>query len=424
MSFVEPYDGSPSIRHLRLSQHPELTPRRELWLLLSLAGIQFTHILDFMIMMPLGPQFRAIFGITDAQFGLLVSAYTLSAAASGIVASTYIDRFDRRKLLLILYALFGLATLACGLAPGYGWLMVARIAAGIFGGVLSALCHTIIGEVIPFERRGRAMGVVMTSFSISTVAGVPLGLFMAAHFGWHSTFQGIALLCAVLFAMAWYAVPRLRGHMDHDRGSTMQSLAGVVSDRNHLRAFLFTALMMGTGFTVIPYITLYMQANGGLTPSQIPYIYLCGGICTLFSARLFGRLTDRVGKVRMFRWLAGLSMLPLVGVTLVGGLPIAAILVVTTLMFMFQSGRMIPGMAIITSAAQPRARGTFMTLNASVQSGAAGVASFVGGLLIGRDASGLVTHYWLAALVGVLLSIGCIAMVPRLHLHDAAAGKS
>jgi predicted MFS family arabinose efflux permease len=166
-------------------------------------GIQFTHILDFMIMMPLGPQFTVLFGITDAQFGLLVSAYTLAAGASGLAASTYIDRFSRKRLMLTLYVLFALATLACGLAQGYAALMAARIAAGVFGGVLSALSQTIVGDVIPFERRGRAMGIVMTSFSVSTVAGVPLGLFLAAHLNWHAPFFGIARC-----APSWRCLPR------------------------------------------------------------------------------------------------------------------------------------------------------------------------------------------------------------------------
>jgi Arabinose efflux permease len=148
----------------KIMTHPTLSPRRELWLLLTIAGIQFTHILDFMIMMPLGPQFTRLFGISDAQFGLLVSAYTLSAGVSGLAAATYVDRFDRKRLLLTLYVLFALATLACGLAPGYGFLMAARIAAGMFGGVLSALSQTIVADVVPFERRGRAMGIVMSSF--------------------------------------------------------------------------------------------------------------------------------------------------------------------------------------------------------------------------------------------------------------------
>ena len=190
-----------------------LTPQRELWLLITLAGIQFTHILDFMIMMPLGPQFTQLFAITDAQFGMLVSAYTLAGGLSGFLASAYIDRFGRKRLLLVLYGLFALATLACGLAPTYMTLMMARIAAGVFGGVLSALSQTIVGDVIPFERRGRAMSIVMTSFSVATVAGVPAGLFLAAHLGWHSAFFGIALLCALFLCFAAWTLPRLDAHL-------------------------------------------------------------------------------------------------------------------------------------------------------------------------------------------------------------------
>lgn len=399
---------------------PVLTPRRELWLLFTLAGVQFTHILDFMIMMPLGPQFRALFGITDAQFGLLVSAYTIAAGVSGLAAATFIDRFGRKPLLLLLYVLFGLATLACGLAPSYVALMAARIAAGVFGGVLSALCQTIVADVVPFERRGRAMGIVMTAFSVSTVAGVPASLFLAAHFSWHVPFFAIAAMCAALALLAAATLPRLEGHLEASPAGAWAGLARVLAEPNHQKAFALTALMMFGGFTVIPYITLYMTANAGLTAQQIPYIYLCGGLVTLFTARWFGRITDRHGKVWTFRRVALAAIVPIVGVTLVGGLPLAAVLAMTTLMFTCMSGRMIPGMAIVTSAADPRLRGTFMTLNTSVQSAAMGLAAFVGGQLISRDAQGHVSHYWHAALLGALASLAAVWLAPRLVLHGAA----
>jgi predicted MFS family arabinose efflux permease len=402
-----------------------LTHRRELWLLFTLAGIQFTHIMDFMIMMPLGPQFTALFNITDAQFGLLVSAYTLAAGASGLLASTYIDRFGRKRLLIVLYVLFALATLACGLAPGYAALMAARIAAGIFGGVLSALCQTIVGDVIPFERRGRAMGIVMTSFSVSTVAGVPLGLFLAAHLNWHAPFFLIAGLCGVLALFAAVTMPVLDHHLRRtDRPSTMAGIFQVLGDRNHQKAFVFSALLMFSGFTVIPYLTIYMQTNVGLRADQIPYLYLCGGVVTLFTARIFGKMTDRIGKVRTFRILAVAVIFPMVITTLLGKVPLGVALVVSTLFFACMSGRMIPGMAILTSAANPQLRGTFMTLNASVQSAAMGVAAFIGGLLISRDAQGLVQHYWMAAAVGVATSILSILIAGKLKLYGAPAAAS
>jgi len=401
---------------------PHLTPRRERWLLLTLAGIQFTHILDFMIMMPLGPQFTALFGISNAQFGLLVSAYTLSAGLSGLMAATYIDRFSRKQLLLTMYTLFGVATLACGLAPDYFWLMVARIAAGLFGGVLSALAQTIVADVIPFERRGRAMSVVMTSFSVSTVAGVPLGLFLAAHFNWHAPFFGIALLVGLLALGAWQTLPRLDAHLHHpERVSVWRGIGQVLAEPNHLKAFGVTALMMFAGFTVIPYITIYLQSNAGMQSDEVPWIYLCGGLTTLLTARYFGRLTDRVGKVKVFQRLALAVAFPLMATTLSEGLPLWGLLLISTGLFTMMSGRMIPGMAMISASVEPRLRGTFMTLNSAVQSAAMGSAALVGGLIIGRDAQGHLTLYWVAGLLGVVASGLSAWLAGRLRLQGAQA---
>jgi predicted MFS family arabinose efflux permease len=401
---------------------PQLTPQRERWLLFTLAGIQFTHILDFMIMMPLGPQFTALFGISNAQFGLLVSAYTLSAGLSGLMAATYIDRFGRKQLLLGMYTLFGLATLACALAPDYAWLMVARVAAGLFGGVLSALSQTIVADVIPFERRGRAMSVVMTSFSVSTVAGVPMGLFLAAHFNWHAPFVGIAVLVGLLALGAWQTLPRLDAHLHHpERVSVWRGIGQVLAEPNHLKAFAVSGLMMFAAFCVIPYITIYLQSNAGMEASEVPWIYLCGGVATLLSARLFGRLTDQVGEVKMFQRLALTVSVPLMATTLSQGLPLWGLLVISTLLFTVMSGRMIPGMAMISSAALPRLRGTFMTLNSAVQSASMGLAALVAGLIIGRDAQGQLTLYWVAGLLGVLASVLSVWLAGHLRLHGATA---
>lgn len=399
-----------------------LTLRQERWLLLSLAGVQFTHILDFMVMMPLGPQFTRLFGISDAQFGMLVSAYTLASGVAGLLAASFIDRFERKRLLLTLYAGFALATLACGLAPGYGALMAARITAGLFGGVLGALVQTMVGDAIPFERRGRAMGVVMSAFSLATVAGVPASLWLAEWLGWHAPFFAIAVVAALNWLAAWANLPVLAGHLQGGGGQqAWRGIQAVLRDANHWRAFALSALTMMASFLVIPYLTIYITTNVGLRTDQIPLLYLCGGVATFFTARLWGVLADRWGKVRTFRLVALCSLLPILTVTHLSVVPLPVLLVVTTAFFVFVSGRMVPGMAIVTSAAQPQWRGTFLSLNASLQSAATGVAALVGGMLIGRGPEGLVQGYNHAGWVAAATTMVVLALAGRVGMHQRSA---
>jgi predicted MFS family arabinose efflux permease len=403
-----------------------LTPKRERWLLLTLASIQFTSVLDFMIMMPLGPQLTKLFGISASQFGFLVSAYTFSAGLSGFLASTYIERFGRKRMMLTLYALFGVAAFACSFAPSFGWLMAARVASGFFGGVLMALSQTIVAEVVPFERRGRAMSLVMTSFSVATVAGVPLALFLVSHFNWHAPFLAIAAMVTVFAFGASQTLPSLKGHVQANaEGNSLRvivaNLRAVLSDPNHLRAFAMSASMVFAGFAVIPYITLYLQANAGFDPADIPYVYLFGGVSTLLTARWIGHWSDRAGKAYAFRRLALLMPLPLLGMTLSAVLPMAGVLVVSSLLFVVMSGRMIPGMALIGASADPQRRGSFMTLNSAVQSLAMGMAALVGGLILGRDGNGHLTHYWVSALVGGCASVLSFVLSSKLRLRGAVS---
>ncbi|MFN4148503.1 MAG: MFS transporter [Rhodocyclaceae bacterium] len=239
-----------------------LDPVKEKLLLVTLAGIQFAHILDFMIMMPLGPILLAELGLDAHQFGLLVSAYTFTAGFSGVLAALFVDRFERKKALLTMFVSFALATLACGLAPNYVTLLAARGIAGAFGGVLGSMVHTIVGDVIPFERRGRAAGIVMSAFSLSTVAGVPLALFFANHFGWRFPFFLIAALSVALLLLGLRHLPTLRGHLpsapisEAERAHPLAAIGATLRDANHLRALAFMALMMLAGFMVI-----YMDAS-------------------------------------------------------------------------------------------------------------------------------------------------------------------
>ena len=365
---------------------------RERVLLLTLAGIQFVHILDFMIMMPLGPILMRELAIDAHAFGLLVSSYTFTAAFSGVLAAVFVDRFERKRLLLTMFVLFAVATLACGLAPSYASLLTARGAAGAFGGVLGAMVQTMVGDLIPFERRGRASGTIMSAFSLSTVAGVPLSLFLANHFGWRFPFFFIAALAAGIFLLGLKRLPTLRGHLpsaiisEDERAHPLAAMAEVLKDANHRRALAFMALMMFAGFSVIPFITIYATANVGIRMEDIPYMYLAGGFATFFTARWIGRLTDAHGKVRVFRWVAVASLLPLFVQTHLPPVPLWLMVACATVFFIFVPGRMVPAMAIMTSAVQPRLRGTFLSVNGAVQQLFSGIASYIGGAMITQEA--------------------------------------
>jgi predicted MFS family arabinose efflux permease len=393
--------------------------RRERWMLATLAVIQFTATLDFMVMMPLAPQFSRLFGLGPQAFGALISAYTFAAAVAGVITSLFIDRFDRKKLLLAIYAGFVLSALVTASAQSYPMLLAARALAGVFGGVLGGVVFTIIGDAVPDARRGRATGIVMTSFSIATVAGVPVALILSNAFGWRAAF----VLVAVLGVASAIAARRTLPHVAHARAAshgTWSDFRSTLTFPNHLRAFAFTLLMMLSGFTVIPYVSLYLTSNAGLAERDLPWVYLVGGIATFFSARWIGRWADRAGKRNVYRRIAWISLVPLMAVTHAPVLPLAAVLAVATAFFVFVSGRMVPGMAVVTSAARPGARGAFMTLNSAVMQVGSGIAATIAGAIVERSAGGALAHYNVVGYLAAAATLAAIAWVGTVQALDAA----
>jgi len=397
-------------------------------MLLTLAAIQFTTVLDFMVIMPLAPQFARAFGLSTQQFGWLISAYTFAAAIAGVVASVVIERFECKRLLLAIYTGFVAAAAVTASAQSFELLLVARALAGIFGGVLYGVIFTIIGDTIPEARRGHATGIVMTSFAIATVAGVPIALLLSNAFDWRAAFVLVAVLGAINALLACRNLPnvaRAPGAAEAPRAGTMLSeFLRTLTFPNHLRAFGFTLLMMLSGFMVIPYISLYLTLNMGLPETQLPLVYLAGGIATFFTARWFGNWADRAGKRRVYRWVALMSMVPLLLITHAPALSLAPTLVIATLFFVFVSGRMVPGMALVTSAARPGGRAAFMTLNGSMMQIGSGCAATLSGALIQRLPSGALQHYnwvgWIAA-GATLVAIWWVGSIETLDAVAAPA---
>jgi predicted MFS family arabinose efflux permease len=375
--------------------------KNEKVLLFTLAAIQFTHIVDFMIMMPLGPQLMRIFTISPREFGLLVSSYTITAGIFGFMGAFFIDRFDRKTALFFLYTGFTVGTLMCALAPGYLVLLLMRSITGAFGGMLSGLVLSIVGDVIPLERRAGAMGLVMSAFSVASVVGVPLGLYLAVLFNWHAPFFLLAVLGLGVLGLVYYFIPPLKDHLrkKEARPHPIHIITDVLQDANQLRALLLIMLMMLGNFAVIPFISPYLVANVGFTDAQLTYVYLIGGGLTIFTSPAIGRIADRMGHKKVFSIFMLLSIIPLVLVTNLPPVAMWVALIITSMFFVFGGGRMIPAMTLITSTVAPQRRGSFMSLNSSVQQLSSGLASFVAGLIIGTTPEGQMLHYpWVGAI--------------------------
>lgn len=378
------------------------TQRRERLVLFILAAVQFTTIVDFMIVMPLEPQLTRDLKIAPAEFGLIVSSYTFAAGAAGLIASTIVDRFARRTTFMILYGGFLLGTLLCALAPNYLALVAARIATGAFGGILGGMSMTIVGDVFPEHRRGRATGSLMTGFALASVAGVPLGLYLGAGFGWQTPFYALVVGGLPALFLTRYALPPLDAHVGQSsQRHPLRALMETFLIANHLRAFaLIIALAVGS-FTVFTFLSAYLVANVGMSEFQLPWMYVLGGGLTLFAAPVVGRFADRYGKLLTYRLIAPLSALLLLVITHLPPVHMLVAVIVFGSLMVCNVGRMIAAMAMVTSSVEASRRGGFLSVNSSVQHIASGLGASIAGAIVTKSPDGRLEHFstvgWIAA---------------------------
>lgn len=364
-------------------QHHALTKGRELTTLLVLCAVQFTHILDFMIMMPLGGQLMRAFDISPAQFTHLVASYGLAAAVSGFAGGFVLDRFDRKRSLLVLYAGFGLATLTCGLAPTHH----TRLAAGAFGGLAGSMVTAMVGDVIPPDRRGRAMSFVMSAFPVASVLGVPAGLVLAGKFGWHAAFLLLAGCAAATLVLASFALPHLPTAVKNHE--PVRQMKEILSHGLHLRAFAVGAVLVMSGGLIVPFLAPSFVANVGLNETiQLPIAYAVGGVATAFSTPLIGWLSDHMDRLRLLAIMTGCAVLVVLFITRLGPSSMVAASLMMALFMVTMSGRFAPAMAMVTNAVEARYRGGFMSVNAALQQAASGLSNVLAGLFVTRDAAG------------------------------------
>lgn len=379
--------------------------KKERLILFLLSAINFTHILDFMIMMPLGNYLMPYFKISAQQFSFLVGAYTLTAAVSGFAAAFFVDTFDRKKVLLFGYAGFLLGTFACGFAPTYGLLLASRILAGLFGGLIGAQVLSIVADLFGYERRGAAMGAVMSSFAIASTIGVPFALYLSNIFSWHAPFILVGLLGLVVIPFVIKFVPGMAGHLKakDEKAHPFRVLHHVIASREQRLALLFSALIMMGHFLIIPFINPFMEFNKGYSKFQTPMIYLFGGMASFIAAFALGRIADRVGKLKVFSWSVVFSFVLVWVITNMPVIPFSLVLVLFAIWFTLSTGRAVTAQAMISNVVKPEQRGSFMSFNSSVQQFGSAIASLTAGFIVIIDGTGKLHHYEWVGYLSILV---------------------
>jgi len=390
--------------------------RYQAFVIAVLAFLQFSVILDFMIISPLGAMMMPTLHINPQQFGLAVSSYAFSAGVSGLLAAGFADRFDRKRLLLFFYAGFILGTLLCALATTFPLLLLARIVTGLFGGVIGSVVLAIATDLFPLQMRGRVMGFIQTAFAASQVLGLPAGLYFANHWDWHAPFFAIIAVAVPAGLVIALKMKPVAAHLTlHQEHSPWMHLIHTLTEPRYRLAFILTMLLPTGGYMLMPFGTAFIVENVGLPMSTLPTIYLVTGLCTVFVGPLVGKASDSFGKFNTFCFGSLLTILMVVIWTNIGPVSLATVIVVNVLMFIGIFSRMIPSQALLTAIPEMTKRGAFNAVSASLQQVAGGVSAAVAGAVIIQLPGGALGHFdWVGYIV---MSVAMVSLVLMYFVH-------
>ncbi|HTM92303.1 MAG TPA: MFS transporter [Flavisolibacter sp.] len=374
-----------------------------------LAIVQFTVILDFMVMAPLGDMLMKSMNLNAKQFASAVSAYAFSAGVSGLLAAGFADKYDRKKLLIIFYAGFIVGTVLCATATSFHLLLFGRIITGLFAGVLGAVAMAIIADLFSFNQRGRVMGFVQMSFAVSQVAGIPIGLYLANHFNWHAPFSMIVGFSFITAVFIYAFLKPVTRHMEQKKKQNpIVHLLKTVSNKTYWLPLITTALLSIGGFMLMPFSTPFIINNVGVSQTDLPMIYVIIGICSMITLPLIGKLSDRIGKLTTFIAGSILASIMVIIYTNLTPIPVWQVIIISALMFAGVMSRMIPSQALMTAVPKIQDRGAFMSINSSLQQIAGGVASVIAGMIILQQPDGKLSHFNTLGYVVVGVMVICV----------------
>jgi predicted MFS family arabinose efflux permease len=354
----------------------------QITVILILALTQFSVVLDFMVMSPLGDLLIKDLKITPAQFGVVVSSYALSAGVSGFLTASFADKFDRKKLLMLFYSGFIIGTLLCGMATDYGFLVFARIFTGVFGGVISSISLAILADLFDLHHRGRVMGFLQMGFGMSQILGIPISLYMADVWNWQAPFYLIVILASLILITGLIVLKPVNAHLKLQRENPLKHMWNTITNRNYRIGFLATAFMSLGGYLMMPWGSAYSVNNIGITQSDLPLLFMVVGVATFMIMPVVGMLSDRFNKFSIF---TAASIAMVIAVLIYTQLPkvgLVTLILVNVFMMMGIMARMVPSQALTASIPEMKDRGAFMSINSSLQQMAGGIAALVGGSIV------------------------------------------
>ncbi|MEY2830467.1 MAG: hypothetical protein RIQ33_2325 [Bacteroidota bacterium] len=390
------------------TQKPASFTGYQLFLVIILALLQFTIVLDFMIISPLGDVLMKTLHISTSQFGFIVSSYAFSAGASGILAAGFADKFDRKKILLFFYAGFILGTLMCGIANNYYTLLLARIITGLFGGVIGSISLAIVADLFAINQRGRVMGMVQMAFAGSQIIGIPAGIFVANHYGWHATFLMIVIITILIFVAIAFKLSPITEHLKikSDKNPFLH-LWHTLANPRHQTGFLATAFLAIGGFMLMPFSSSFLVNNVHISQKQLPLVFMFTGISSIIIMPLIGKLSDKFNKFILFAIGSIIAVLMVVIYTNMHIVPLWQVIVVNMLLFMGIMSRIIPATTLNTSIPEMQNRGAFMSITSSLQQIAGGLSAILAGFIVHQQSNTSPLEHFdtLGYLVAILILI-------------------
>jgi len=390
--------------------------RYQVFMTALLALIQFCVVLDFMVLSPLGTFVMKDLSLQPNQFAVVVSAYAFSAFLSALLTAGFADKFDRKRLLVFFFSGFILGTLFCALSNSYETLLAARVFTGLFGGVMSSISYAIITDLYVINQRGRVMGFIQMGFGVSQIVGIPLGLFLTNWANWHLPFYVIVgFACIILVGTVFFMRP-ITAHLALAKEkNAFAHLVSTVKNRRYITGFLATTLLATGGFMLMPFGSDFAVQNLKLTTNELPYMYIVTGIFTFAAGPLAGLISDRFGRMNLFAFGTIISIGIVLIYTQLGPTPLSLVILLNVILFIGITSRIVPAQAMMTSVPKPEDRGAFMSINSAVQQLSGGIASFIAGTIVYKQANGEIGNYPILGIVVTCSMIIAFFMMRRLH---------